>query len=87
VQSIENLHQFLKRDQVTEHGVHLIEKAATFHHPVGDDNFKHLIEVKYSISLGQASRGRPRKMQEIGKIIRIRGRYPFSLPAVACPVV
>ncbi len=32
--------------------------------PVGDDGFKQAIERKYNIKIGQAKRGRPRKIEE-----------------------
>jgi len=51
----------LFRFQVPEHDVHLIENASEYCHPVGDDRFRLQIEQKYGISLGQATRGRPRK--------------------------
>ena len=44
--------------------IHLIRKATHYSHPVGDDRFKQEIERKYNIKIGQAKRGRPRKIEE-----------------------
>ena len=44
--------------------IHLIRKATHYCQPVGDDRFKQEIERKYNIKIGQAKRGRPRKIEE-----------------------
>ena len=54
----------LFKHQLSEHDIHLIERASEYCHPVGDDRFRLAIENKYGVLLGQASRGRPKK--EIG---------------------
>lgn len=45
----------------SERDIHIIRKAAHYCQPVGDDRFREFIENKYSIKLGQAKRGRPKK--------------------------
>jgi putative transposase len=50
--------------QVSEADLHCIRKAAHYCQPVGDDRFRQQIEKKYGIKLGQAKRGRPRKMKD-----------------------
>ena len=47
---------------LSDHDIHLIENASKYCQPVGDDRFRHQIEEKYGIKLGQAARGRPRKV-------------------------
>ena len=42
--------------------IELIRKAINYCQPVGDDRFKQQIESKYNIKIGQAKRGRPRKV-------------------------
>jgi hypothetical protein len=47
--------------------VNLIENATAFCLPVGDERFKQQIDkVKDGITLGKATRERPRKAQETG---------------------
>jgi len=48
-------------DHILEHDIYLIEKTSEYCHPVGNDRFRQEIEKKYSVCLGQAARGRPRK--------------------------
>lgn len=50
---------------LSEQDIHLIENASNYCQPVGDDRFRKLIEKKYGVKLGQASRGRPRKVIKI----------------------
>lgn len=40
----------------------LIRKATHYCHPLGDDRFKQTIESQHGIKIGQAKRGRPRKV-------------------------
>ena len=51
----------LFKHQLSEHDVHLIERASEYSQPLGDDKFRHEIENKYGVKLGQSFRGRPRK--------------------------
>jgi putative transposase len=51
----------LFKNQLTTDDIHLIENASEYCQPVGDNKFRHEIERKYGIKLGQMSRGRPRK--------------------------
>jgi len=64
--SSEKCHTYreLFKHQLSEHDIHLIERASEYCHPVGDDRFRLAIENKYGVMLGQASRGRPKK--EVG---------------------
>ncbi len=56
----------LFKQQLSEHDIHLIEKAETYCQPVGDERFRKTIENEYGIKLGQMERGRPkRKVVEI----------------------
>ena len=48
------------KHQLSEHDIHLIEKAEEYCQPVGDDRFRIEIEEKYGIKRGQISRGRPK---------------------------
>ena len=48
--------------QLSETDLHLIRKAAHYCQPVANEQFKQFIEGKYKIKLGQAMRGRPKKM-------------------------
>lgn len=48
--------------QLSEADLHHIRKAAHYSQPIGDDRFRQQIEEKYGIKLGQAKRGRPKKM-------------------------
>jgi putative transposase len=41
--------------------MHLIRLATHYCQPVGDDRFRHEIEKRYNIKIGQAKRGRPKK--------------------------
>ena len=50
--------------QLSEHDIHMIEKAGEYCHPVGDDRFKMEIEENYGIKLGEMSRGRPKKVMD-----------------------
>ena len=52
----------LFKHHLSEHDIHLIEKAEEYCQPVGDDRFRIAIEEKYGIKLGQISRGRPKKV-------------------------
>ena len=52
----------LFKAQLSEHDIHIIEKAEEYCQPVGDDRFKKAIEERYGIKLGQMSRGRPKKI-------------------------
>ena len=52
----------LFKHQLSEHDIHLIERASEYSHPVGTDRFRQEIEGKYGIDLGQAGRGRPKKV-------------------------
>ena len=45
--------------------IHRIRQAAHCCQPVGNDRFKRAIEEQYGIKLGQAKRGRPRKIQKL----------------------
>lgn len=47
--------------QLPKHDLHLIERAAEYCQPVGDERFKLEIENKYGVVIGQSFRGRPRK--------------------------
>ena len=51
----------LFKHQISEHDVHLIEKAEEYCQPIGEDRFREFIEQKYNIKLGQSKRGRPKK--------------------------
>ena len=51
---------------IPDEDVRLIERASHYCHPVGDDRFKHQIEKRYGIKLGQTARGRPLKRDEGG---------------------
>ena len=42
--------------------MHLIRQATHYCQPVGDDRFRQEIENKYNIKIGQAKRGRPKKI-------------------------
>ena len=48
--------------QLSEHDIHIIEKAEEYCQPVGDDRFKKELEEKYGVKHGQMSSGRPRKI-------------------------
>lgn len=48
--------------QLSEHDIHLIEKAEEYCQPVGNDRFKKNIEDKYGVKLGQMTRGRPKRI-------------------------
>ncbi len=52
----------LFKQQLAEQDVHLIENASNFCHPLGNNQFCQQIEKKYEIKLGQAARGRPKKV-------------------------
>ena len=52
----------LFKHHLSDYDIHLIENACDYSHPVGDDRFRMQIEEKYNIKLGQATRGRPRKV-------------------------
>ena len=62
----ERCHTYRKlfKHQLSEHDIHLIERASEYCHPVGDDRFRLAIKNKYGVMLGQASWGRPKK--EVG---------------------
>ncbi|TQV78279.1 transposase [Exilibacterium tricleocarpae] len=51
----------LFRSALVEDDLHLLRKATHYNYPVGDDGFCQAIEEKYGITLGNVSRGRPRK--------------------------
>lgn len=51
----------LFRQHIDEADLHLIRKAAHYCQPIGGDRFRHIIEEKYGIKLGQMQRGRPKK--------------------------
>ena len=53
------------KHQLSEHDIHLIERASEYSCPVGDDRFCCQIEERYGIKLGQSSRGRPKKLADI----------------------
>ena len=55
----------LFKHQLSDHDIHLIERAADYCHPVGDDRFRQQIEDKYGIKLGQSVRGRPKKPETL----------------------
>jgi putative transposase len=55
----------LFKHQLSDHDIHLIERAADYCHPVGDDRFRQQIEDKYGINLGQSARGRPKKPETL----------------------
>ncbi len=52
----------LFKHQLSEQDIHLIENASDYCHPVGDVRFCAQIEQKYKVKLGQARRGRPKKV-------------------------
>ncbi|MEE9302274.1 MAG: transposase [Thiotrichaceae bacterium] len=52
----------LFKHHLSEYDIHLIENANDYCHPVGDDRFCKQVEERYEIKLGQAARGRPRKV-------------------------
>ena len=52
----------LFKHQLSEHDVHLIERASEYSKPIGDNKFRLEIETNYEIKLGQFSRGRTRKV-------------------------
>ena len=54
----------LFKNHIDSVDVHLIREAAHYCQPIGDDRFKHDIEMKYGIKLGQSKRGRPKKVVE-----------------------
>ena len=49
------------KQQLSEHDVHLIERASEYCYPVGDGRFCQQIEERYGIRVGQSARGRPKK--------------------------
>jgi len=51
----------LFKHQLSEHDIHIIEKASAYCQPLGDDRFKQQIEKKYGLKTGYMSRGRPKK--------------------------
>ena len=55
----------LFKHQLSDHDIHLIERAADYCHPVGNDRFRQQIEDKYGIKLGQSARGRPKKPETL----------------------
>ena len=56
----------LFKHHLPEQDIHRIEKAAQYCQPLGDERFRHQIEEKYGIKLGQAARGKPRKAEVTG---------------------
>lgn len=54
------------KHQLSEHDIHLIERASEYCCPVGDDRFVQQIEERYGIKMGQSTRGRPKKVVETG---------------------
>lgn len=51
----------LFRYRLSEHDLHLIERAGEYCQPIGDERFKLEIENKYGVVIGLSFRGRPRK--------------------------
>ncbi|MDH5572422.1 MAG: transposase [Gammaproteobacteria bacterium] len=54
------------RHHLSEHDIHLIERASEYCCPLGDDHFCHQIEARYGIKLGHSARGRPQKSARAG---------------------
>ena len=52
----------LFQQALPDEDINLIRKACHYCQPTGDSTFRTAIEEKYSISLGQMKRGRPRKV-------------------------
>lgn len=52
----------LFKNQLSDHDVHLIERASEYCQPVGDDRFRLEIESNHGVMLGQSARGRPKKV-------------------------
>ncbi|MES9970330.1 MAG: transposase [Candidatus Thiodiazotropha sp.] len=50
----------LFKAQLSEEDIHLFRKATHYSQPIGDDRFKHQIESRYGVKMGQMARGRPR---------------------------
>ena len=61
-----HVYRELFKYHLAEHDIHLIERASDYCCPVGDDRFCQQIEKQYGIRLGQAGRGRPKKIKETG---------------------
>jgi len=57
----------LFRYQIPDEDIHLIERASHYCHPVGDGRFRGQIEQRFGIKLGQAGRGRPKKLAGDGQ--------------------
>ena len=52
----------LFKHHLSEHEIHLIEKAEEYCQPVSDDGFRKQIESRYGIKLGKMKKGRPKKV-------------------------
>ena len=48
-------------DQLEQEDLEIIRTASHYCHPIGDQDFKAMIELEYGVNLGHAKRGRPLK--------------------------
>ena len=64
--SLERCHAYreLFKIALSERDLHEIRKAAHYCQPLGDDRFRQQIEATLGVSLGQAKRGRPKKVEQ-----------------------
>ena len=50
------------KTHLSEESLHLFRQSAHYCQPIGDERFRKQIEMKYGIKLGQARRGRPKRI-------------------------